>query len=80
MYKRLLVLFLSIGTIVAFGYALGGMGGYLYGKGRPLVVAAGLVCGCVSACAALRIWKTYLEDIAREDREIAERKAETEEE
>ncbi len=80
MYKRLLVLFLSIGTIVAFGYALGGMGGYLYGKGRPLVVAAGLIGGCVSACAALRLWKSYLEDIAREDREAAERKIEAEDE
>ena len=76
MYKRLLVLFLSIGTIVAFGYALGGMGGYLYGKGRPLVAAGGLFGGCLSSYAALKLWKVYLEDIAAEDREIARKKAE----
>ena len=69
MLKRLSVLFLSFGTIIAFGYALGGLGGYMFGKGKPLVIAAGLVGGVVSGALALIIWRTYLNDIAREDAE-----------
>ena len=67
MTKRLLVLFLSFGTIIAFGYALGGLGGYMYDKGKPLVIAAGLIGGCLSAAAAIRIWRSYLSDIEAED-------------
>lgn len=78
MLKRLLVLFLSFGTIIAFGYALGGLGGYMFDKGKPLVIAAGLVGGLVSASLALIIWRTYLNDIDREDAE-AKLRAEEEE-
>ena len=67
MTKRLLVLFLSFGTIIAFGYALGGLGGYMYDKGKPLVIAAGLIGGCASAAAAMKIWRSYLTDIEAED-------------
>jgi len=77
MLKRLLVLFLSFGTIIAFGYALGGLGGYMFDKGKPLVIAAGLVGGLVSGSLAMIIWRTYLNDIDRED---AEAKLQTEEE
>jgi hypothetical protein len=69
MYKRLLVLFLSFGTIIAFGYALGGLGGYMFDQGKPLVIAAGLIGGVVSAILALKIWRTYLNDIDRENEE-----------
>lgn len=70
--KRLLVLVLSFSTIIAFGYALGGLWGYVMGRGRPLVIAAGLAVGLICAAAALRIWRGYLEDIEREDRENEE--------
>ena len=69
MRKRLLVLFLSFGTIIAFGYALGGLGGYMFDRGKPLVIAAGLIGGVVSAILALKIWRTYLNDIDRENEE-----------
>ena len=67
MRKRLLVLFLSFGTIIAFGYALGGLGGYMFDQGKPKVVAAGLIGGKVSAYIALKVWRTYLDDIDREN-------------
>ena len=66
MRKRLLVLFLSFGTIIAFGYALGGLGSYMFGEGKPLVIAAGLTGGALSGFMALRIWRSYLDDIDRE--------------
>ena len=69
MYKRLLVLFLSFGTIIAFGYALGGLGGYMFDQGKPKVIAAGLIGGLASAFIALKIWRTYLDDIDRENEE-----------
>jgi len=69
MCKRLLVLILSFGTIIAFGYALGGLGGYMFDQGKPLVIAAGLIGGVVSAILALKIWRTYLNDIDRENEE-----------
>ncbi len=67
MRKRLLVLFLSFGTIIAFGYALGGLGGYMFDQGKPKVIAAGLIGGIVSAYIALKVWRTYLDDIDREN-------------
>ena len=69
MCKRLLVLILSFRTIIAFGYALGGLGGYMFDQGKPLVIAAGLIGGVVSAILALKIWRTYLNDIDRENEE-----------
>ena len=69
MCKRLLALILSFGTIFAFGYALGGLGGYMFDQGKPLVIAAGLIGGVVSAILALKIWRTYLNDIDRENEE-----------
>lgn len=67
--KRILVLILSFSTIIAFGYALGGLWGYMVGRGRPLVIALGLAGGAVCACVALRLWRSYLEDIEKEDAE-----------
>ena len=66
--KRVTVLCLSFGTIIAFGYALGGLWGYIVGHGRPKVIALGLLAGVVMAFAAMRIWRTYLDDIDKEDR------------
>ncbi len=70
MNRRISVLCLSIGTIVAYGYALGGLGGYMFGRGRPLLVAAGLIGGTLCAWLALHIWRVYLDEIAAEDAEI----------
>lgn len=64
-----MVLFLSFGTIIAFGYALGGLGGYMFDRGKPLVIAAGLGGGIVSALLALKVWRIYLDDMEREDKE-----------
>lgn len=69
MWKRLLVLFLSFGTIIAFGYALGGLGGYIFDRGKPLVIAAGLGGGIISALLALKIWRIYLDDLEKEEEE-----------
>ena len=69
MRQRVLVLFLSFGTIIAFGYALGGLGSYMFGEGKPLVIAAGLIGGALSGFMALKIWRTYLDDIEREDKD-----------
>lgn len=69
MRKRILVMILSFGAIIAFGYALGGLGSYLVGQKRPLVIAAGLVGGVASSFAAMRVWRSYLSDIAAEDAE-----------
>lgn len=69
MWKRLLVLFLSFGTIIAFGYALGGLGGYIFDRGKPLVIAAGLGGGIVLAILALKVWRVYLDDLEKEDKE-----------
>jgi hypothetical protein len=68
MWKRLLVLFLSFGTIIAFGYALGGLGGYMFDRGKPLVIAAGLGGGILSALLALKVWRVYLDDLEKEDK------------
>ncbi len=73
MNYRLAVLFLSIGTIVAYGYALGGLMGYLLGEGKPLVIAGGLVSGTFCALAAFKLWGIYLsqidEEIRKDERE-----------
>lgn len=62
--KRFSTMLCSIGTIVAYSYLLGGAGGYLFGRGRPVIAALGFVTGTALAGIALRIWKSYLEDVA----------------
>ncbi|MDD3391239.1 MAG: hypothetical protein PHO98_08045 [Synergistaceae bacterium] len=64
---RLIVLLLSMGSVVLFGYALAGMGGYLLGKGRLDYVFTGLLGGFGAAVAALLLWKKYLDMILMED-------------
>ncbi len=66
MNKRLIVLVLSISTIVAYGYALGGVGSYAMGVPQPAPIAAGLLCGTAFAGAALKLWKSYLDELERE--------------
>lgn len=49
----------------------------MFGQGKPLVIAAGLVGGLISGSLAMIIWRTYLNDI---DRENAEAKLQAEKE
>ena len=80
MNKRLIVLILSISTIVAYGYALGGLGSYAMGVPKPVPIAAGLSCGTVFAVAALRLWKSYLEELERERKALEAEEEQSEEE
>ena len=78
MNKRLIVLILSISTIVAYGYALGGLGSYAMGVPKPVPIA-GLACGTVFAVAALRLWKSYLEELERERKALEAEEGQNEE-
>lgn len=62
--KRLGTTLCSIGTIVCYGYMIGGMGGYLFDKGRPFVAVAGFLGGSVLAWIAMKLWRGYLVDAA----------------
>ncbi len=68
MKKRLIVLCLSFATIIAFGYALGGLGSWAMGHPKPVPIVAGFVGGCFCAWLALKIWKIYLNEIEEENR------------
>ena len=72
MNKRLTVLFLSFSTIVAYGYALGGLGSYAMGMPKPLPIAVGLAGGTLCAYLALKIWRLYLAEIEEENRRQGE--------
>ncbi|MDR3279688.1 MAG: hypothetical protein LBT23_04170 [Synergistaceae bacterium] len=61
--KRIATLICSMTVIVFFGYALGGVGGYLMGRGQPRTIAWGLAGGSLLAYMAIRIWRSYLKDV-----------------
>lgn len=61
--KRIATLLCSIGTIVCYGYLLAGTGGYLLGRGRPLIAALGFFSGTILALIAIKIWRSYLADL-----------------
>ena len=61
--KRIATLLCSIGTIVGYGYLLAGTGGYLLGRGRPLIAVLGFLSGTALAFVAIKIWRSYLVDI-----------------
>lgn len=61
--KRMATMFCSIGTLAGYSYLIGGVGGYLFDKGRPLLAAAGFIAGTLLALIALRFWKSYLVDV-----------------
>ncbi|HCL78970.1 MAG TPA: hypothetical protein DIC53_03260, partial [Synergistaceae bacterium] len=63
---RQIVLVLSMATVVLFGYALAGLGGYLMDRGRPDYILFGLAGGFACAAAALILWKKYLVDLEEE--------------
>ena len=61
--KRIVTLICSMGTIVCYGYLIGGVGGYLFGQGRPVMALCGFASGTLLAGIALKIWKSYLADV-----------------
>ncbi|MDI9388766.1 MAG: hypothetical protein QM441_06005 [Synergistota bacterium] len=68
MCVRLFVLFLSMGSVYGFGYALAGMGGFLLGRGRLDYIVLGLLTGCALAAAALLLWRRWLLTVSDETR------------
>ena len=71
--KRLTCLLCSIGTIGGYSYLIGGVGGYLFGHGRPFVALAGFIVGTTLAFVAIQSWRSYLKDVDALDR-LAPRK------
>ena len=63
---RLTILVLSIASIVFYGHALAGLGGYFLDKGRPDLIIIGLTGGTSSAVSALWLWKKYLTELEEE--------------
>lgn len=61
--KRLLCTLCSLGTLGGYGCLIGGVGGYLFGRGRPLFALGGFIAGSMLAWAAIRLWQSYLKDI-----------------
>lgn len=64
---RFIVLLLSLSTMIFYGKAVAGMGGYLAGQGRPDLIILGLLAGTVSAVAALVLWKKHPNSFFRDD-------------
>ena len=60
MGMRHAVLVLSMGTVVLYGYALAGLGGYMMGRGRPDYFAFGLIFCTLSGAASIFLWKKYI--------------------
>ena len=64
---RFVVLLLSMGSVVSFGYALAGLAGFLLSRGRPDYILGGLFFGFASATTSLLLWKRWLADCVNED-------------
>ena len=58
---RQIVTLLCIATIVAYGYAIAGMGGYLVGHGNMLYIVLGLAGGTGCGALALYLFKKHPE-------------------
>ncbi|WP_039879423.1 hypothetical protein [Jonquetella anthropi] len=54
---RQLVLYLSLAALLAYGYALAGLGGRLVGRGRNDYIIWGLLAGSACAALALILWR-----------------------
>ena len=61
--KRITTMLCSVAVLFFLGHAVGGMGGYLAGRGRPYVILWGLSGAVVFTCLSFIIWKSYLRDI-----------------
>ena len=60
--KRIAALVCSITVIACVGYAVGGAGGYLAGRGNPWAIVRGLSGGAVFTYMSLLVWRSYLDD------------------
>ncbi|NLM71978.1 MAG: hypothetical protein GX181_08490 [Synergistaceae bacterium] len=60
---RTIVLMLSVSSVLLFSYAVAGMGGFLFGRGRLDYIALGLFGGGGAAAAALWLWRRWLVSI-----------------
>ena len=58
---RPIVTLLCIATIVAYGYAVAGLGGYLLGHGNLTYIIAGLLGGTGCGTLALYLFKKHPE-------------------
>lgn len=76
MNKRQFVLILSFATIICYGYALGGLGAYIFGQGKLFVIAAGLVGGTLCAWLALKLWRQFLCEIDESEKAAGQEKKE----
>lgn len=72
--KRFGCMLCSLGTIWCYSYLVGGTGGYLFGKGEPIVALAGFLGGTALAACAFVLWRSYLRDLGL----LAERGSEKE--
>ncbi|MDD2206467.1 MAG: hypothetical protein WCQ97_04230 [Aminobacterium sp.] len=64
---RQCVLLLSFATIICYGYALAGLGGFFLGKGNVLYIGLGLPGGTVCGILAIWLWKKYLHALQEEN-------------
>ena len=69
---RQLVLYLSLAALLAYGYALAGLGGRLVGRGRNDYIIWGLLAGSACAALALILWRR---DEAAEEKKRSKRNA-----
>ena len=62
--KRIATMLCAVAVLFFLGHAVGGVGGYLAGRGRPDVVLWGALGAVVFTWLSFFIWKSYLRDIA----------------
>ncbi len=64
---RLIVTILSMSTVVAYGYALAGLGGFLVGKGSLHYIIWGLIGGTICGAAAIILWRKNIAEFYVQD-------------
>lgn len=57
---RLFITLLSMGSVIAFGYALAGYAGYALGHGRPDYIVYGLALGGLMGALSLWLWRRWM--------------------
>ncbi len=57
---RFFVLILSMSSVLFFSYAIAGMGGFMFGRGRLDYIAFGLLAGGGAAVSAIWLWRRWL--------------------
>lgn len=57
---RLFITLLSMGSVIAFGYALAGYAGHALGRGRTDYIVYGLALGVLMGALALWLWRRWM--------------------